>query len=196
MSGCLRIAFYVRETEVLGPHKRFALWVQGCEKNCAGCIAQSMKDPGGGETVEIPRLTDIILSVEGIEGITVSGGEPFLQARELCELIRAVRAERDFGVIVYTGYALSELSGVLLNEIDTLIDGEYRETLDDDKGYRGSSNQNIIHLTDRYKDCYDYGLGRKTEFFISGDKRMMVGIPSESAKKLWEKLQADDFEQQ
>jgi anaerobic ribonucleoside-triphosphate reductase activating protein len=149
-----------------------------------------MKDRRGGEAVEIPRLTDIILSVKGVEGITVSGGEPFLQAEGLSALIKAVREERDFGVIVYTGYALSELSGALLNETDTLIDGEYVESLDDDKGFRGSSNQNVVHLTERYGNCgyYDGNEGRKTEFFISGGKRVMVGVPSRSAKKLWRNL--------
>ena len=89
-----------KTTEVLGPYKRYAIWVQGCNKRCKGCIAPGAQPLSGGYSVSVEDLAADILSVSDIEGITISGGEPFLQQEALCELIALVRRKRDIGVIV------------------------------------------------------------------------------------------------
>lgn len=100
--------------------------------------------------------------VSDTEGITISGGEPFLQAEELATMIDGIKAKRDYGVIIYTGFLKEELdkkneNGVqrLLLHADILIDGHYIKELDDGKPYRGSSNQNIYLMTDRYKPVFN-----------------------------------------
>lgn len=169
-------------TEVLGPYKRCAFWVQGCDKRCKGCIAEDAWDSNGGQSVAVKDLADHIIYLNDIEGITISGGEPFLQQDALCELIECIKSQRNIGVIVYTGMLYSEIENTHLAELcDLIIDGEYIEELNDDKSLRGSSNQNIICITDRYRDVIDnyYGIqGRKIELLIGTENTQMIGIPS------------------
>ncbi|MBQ5825705.1 MAG: radical SAM protein, partial [Clostridia bacterium] len=119
-----------------------------------------------------------------VEGVTISGGEPFLQAEALAELIKKVRKIKDIGVIIYTGYLIEELSEVqgadkLLELTDLLIDGPYVSELDDGKSLRGSSNQRVIPLSERYNNCLEmYGADeRKLQVIEHLDKVNIVGIP-------------------
>ena len=176
-------------TQALGPEKRYALWVQGCNKRCKGCISPDAQPLDGGDWIAVSKLADEILAVPEIEGITISGGEPFLQQDSLCELIDSVRAKRNMGVIVYTGMLYAEVVDTpLAQRCDLIIDGEYIEELNDDRSLRGSSNQNVICITDRYREVVDsyYGQpGRKIEFIQNNRGFDMIGIPT---KKLYKKL--------
>ena len=194
----LRISWYSETTDLLGPYSRFALWVQGCCRYCEGCIALEMQDIHGGKCVKISSLAETVLMQKNTEGITISGGEPFYQADKLAVLIENIRSRRpDFGVIVYTGYTINELrmsgeKGVLglLNLCDILIDGPYKEELDDNCGFRGSSNQRVIPLTDRYlnnMEQYESLSGRKSSFVFSENRLQMIGIPSQTAKEILKK---------
>lgn len=175
-------------TSVLGPFMRYALWVQGCKKRCKGCISPDAQPLDGGYSVDVKALATAILGQSEIEGITISGGEPFLQQEALCHLIDAVRDVRDFGVIIYTGFTYEDIADTsLARRCDLIIDGEYIEELNDDRSLRGSSNQHVICLTDRYKDVINqyYGLqGRKVEFIPKEDGIQMVGIPSKNLSSI------------
>lgn len=171
----------VPSTEALGPGKRFAVWVQGCNKRCKGCIAPDAWDVNGGNEKDVADLANEIINTPDIEGITISGGEPFLQQETLCDLIKLVKAQRDLGVVVYTGVVYDEIAETELASLaDVIIDGEYVEELNDNKGLRGSSNQKAICLTDRYESTWKnyYGItGRKIEFNVADGSITMVGIP-------------------
>lgn len=184
----LRLYMIAPCSEVLGPSKRFVVWVQGCKRRCTGCIAKDSWALDGGELVEVDAVVQQILRQENIEGITISGGEPFLQQDALCELISKVREYKDIGVIIYTGMKYSEIENTTLaHSADLIIDGEYVEELNDNKSLRGSSNQNVICLTDRYKKLVTeyYGQpGRKIELIISDNETRMVGIPSRSISEM------------
>lgn len=198
--GFIKISWYVKSTDCLGPFLRYALWLQGCERRCKGCIAREMQPSDGGYDISIEKLSELIACENKNEGITISGGEPFYQADKICELIEKIKSVRnDFGVVIYTGYTIEELrsSGEyavnrLLDEYtDILIDGSYIEELDDNAGLRGSSNQRFIMLTERYRDkayMYESLSGRKNNFIISDDKFQMVGIPSAVSKEILKKL--------
>lgn len=193
----LMISHYVLKTKVLGPHERSALWVSGCCFDCAGCIAKEMNNQKATE-VDSHILAEIFAKEE-TEGITISGGEPFLQAKSLTELVCEIREERDYGVIVYTGFEYNDLlkSGNpdfmnFIAEIDILIDGKYEKDKDDGKPYRGSSNQMIRLLSERYKDKYDsYYMSenkRNIEINVEPDHIYMIGVPSEYGLKTWREL--------
>lgn len=177
-------------TEVLGPFRRYALWVQGCSKQCKGCISPEAQPIEGGTEIDVGDLAAEILSVPEIEGITISGGEPFLQQDVLVELVNQIKSKRDLGVIVYTGMLYAEIKDMpLAQRCDLIVDGEYIEELNDDMSLRGSSNQEIICLTDRYAAIADiyYGQpGRKVEFVISDNQISMVGIPTKSVARIIE----------
>ncbi len=145
------------------------------------------------------ELRDIFLNVIDSEGITISGGEPFLQAEELATMIDGIKAKRNYGVIIYTGFLKEELeknneNGVqrLLQHADILIDGHYIKELDDGKPYRGSSNQKIHLMTDRYKSVFDdYYSGtnkRNIEIDVEIDNVYMVGVPSKNGIEVWKQF--------
>jgi anaerobic ribonucleoside-triphosphate reductase activating protein len=135
---------------------------------------------------------DEVLAEDGLEGITISGGEPFAQAAALAVLAGRVKAA-GLGVIVYSGYTLGSLrrksqreDGVrdFLTYIDLLIDGSYVVTKDDGRSLRGSSNQRLHFLTRRYQEtAYEcYGLPqRHVELHHQDDGLMLVGIPGKKA---------------
>jgi anaerobic ribonucleoside-triphosphate reductase activating protein len=140
-----------------------------------------------GEVWDVRDIAKLILRDPETEGITISGGEPFLQAEALRELVGTVRSRRDYGVIIYTGFTFRELKehrdaawDGLLDCCDILVDGPYVEELNDEKSLRGSSNQTVVPLTGRYGKCLEmYGADRRSVEFISkkGGGTRMVGIP-------------------
>lgn len=194
----LLIGFRSRGCRVLGPGLRYVIWVQGCLFSCEGCIADDLRDPEGGFPVPVSALCKDIVETPEIEGITISGGEPFLQARELAYLVTRIRTERDLGVIVYSGFeyeVLKRLSeedeGVraFLSCIDLLIDGKYQKNRDPGYGLKGSDNQRTILLTDRYKDSlslyHDPGSIRKSELFVEDGRTIIAGVPAKDRAEKW-----------
>lgn len=177
-----------RSTKALGPYTRYAVWVQGCKKRCPGCIAPDAQPLDGGYVEDVECLVQDILSQPDIEGITISGGEPFLQQEALCELIDTLHSKRDLGVIVYTGMLYEEIAQTpLAKRCDLIVDGEYIEALNDDLSLRGSSNQRVICISSRYANIVKqhYGLpGRKMEFVIKNNRTSMIGIPSKKTAQM------------
>lgn len=167
---------------VLGPGKRFAVWTQGCNRRCPGCTAPEAWDMQSGEEISVDALA-MEIALSGADGLTISGGEPFLQPAALAGMIDLVRRRRDMGVIVYTGFTLEELrempeAQALLERIDLLIDGPYIRERDDGLSLRGSSNQRVIPITGRYlNDLGRYGQpGRPVETFRHGAVTHRAGV--------------------
>ena len=184
--GCVLRLHGVRDgVTKLGTGVRYAVWTQGCKKRCRGCMTPESRDMNGGYEMSASELARNIIS-SGREGVTISGGEPFLQARALASAIELVKKERDIGVIIYTGYTLEELRATgdsyvlrLLELCDMLVDGEYIDELNDGMNLRGSSNQRALALTERYaQSAAEYGT-KKAEFelFWGAEKISIVGIP-------------------
>ena len=195
----LRLYMHVPRTRTLGPGVRYAIWVQGCPFRCPGCLTPDALSSEGGHPVPLEALAEDILATDGIEGLTLSGGEPFAQAAPLAALIRLLRAHRDLGVIVYSGFRLEALrrkaaqsfnAGIaaLLRETDLLIDGLYVAALDDGRSLRGSANQRIHPLTDRYRAALDqYGQPRRAvEMHLVEDTLKMVGVPGPEMRARWQ----------
>lgn len=195
----LRLYAQVPRTRALGPFLRFALWVQGCPLRCPGCMTPDALSFDGGRLVPIESLAAEILAVDEIEGLTISGGEPFAQAAGLAALMGRLRGRRDLGLILYSGYRLRDLqrqarrdAGVadLLAEIDLLIDGPYRAARNDGAPLRGSANQELWPLTSRYLpnlQAYSPEQHREVELHVSIGERMLVGIPSARQLAWWRK---------
>lgn len=138
----LNIGAFCRQTKVLGPGNHFVIWVQGCMKRCVNCGSPSWLSMKTKDLILPSELAKLILDSEQIEGLTISGGEPMLQAQNLNKLLDIIYG-KNLGVICYTGYTLEELTAwndsdvnKFLSKIDLLIDGEYVEELNDNKGIR------------------------------------------------------------
>lgn len=156
----LNIAGFVDDTRVEGPGRRFALWVQGCLRRCAGCCNPGMFDFLPKTIVDASWVCDRIEAsrgTNGIEGVTFLGGEPMLQARGLFEIARFCR-DRSLSVMVFTGYTLEELeteglpfSADLLQNTDVLVDGAFDAARPErDRHWVGSENQRFHYLTEFY----------------------------------------------
>lgn len=188
-SHLLNIASLQPVTESLGPGKRFALWVQGCPFNCRNCVSPDWIPFKRATVASIRKVAKMIIDTVEIEGISISGGEPMMQAGRLAQLLEIVKKERpELNVIVFSGFRLEQLiweeARMLLGYTDVLIDGLYIEKLNDDKGLRGSSNQQVHFLTERlmkYKDTF-LEKGRSLEFHIKNDGVLMVGVPAKNFK--------------
>ena len=149
----LRLAGTVPESVVDGPGVRFALFVQGCPLRCPGCQNPHTHDPAGGEWVDTAELAALVLYRPWLDGLTLTGGEPFAQAAACLDLARRLRAAGR-SVWVFTGYVFEEIlrdgdpdQRELLASADVLVDGPYLEGRRDlGLAFRGSSNQRLIDV--------------------------------------------------
>lgn len=154
--GGIRIAGVIEESIVDGPGIRNVIFVQGCHHRCYKCHSPETIPYSGGKLQLIDDIAQRITQNKNIDGITISGGEPFLQAESVYNLIRKIKELRDANIWIYSGYTLDELLKIskhnsyiskILNICDTLVDGQYVDKLRSlDLPYIGSSNQRIIDL--------------------------------------------------
>ena len=193
----LRLAQVVPCTEAEGPGRRFALWFQGCPLRCPGCCNPEMLPFEGGTAVP---LADVLREIEaaraeGVEGITLLGGEPLAHAAGAAALAREVRA-RGLSVMVFSGYTLEEARELpdpavaeLLALTDILVDGPYlREQPEPRRRWIGSANQRIHFLSDRYQaDDPRWLLPNTLEIRLRGPELTINGFPARSAVGLWKR---------
>jgi len=79
----------------------------------------------------------------------------------------------------------------LIGLADIIIDGNYVKELDDGKPYRGSSNQRILLISDRYRECADeyYSAEKRAiEINVTEKNIYLVGVPSERGLTTWREL--------
>jgi len=185
----LNLAEFSPETTALGPGKRAVIWVQGCAQRCPGCIAPNYRPFIPANIIKVDDLAKRILENHEINGITISGGEPFHQAPGLTKLVDLLHAERpELTVISYSGFLLSQIksapfpgAAAYLSRLDVLIDGPYVRKLDNGRtGLRGSTNQVIHHLTQRIKHFDFENTIRQPEIHIHNHELVFIGVPSAS----------------
>jgi anaerobic ribonucleoside-triphosphate reductase activating protein len=185
MAKYLNIFDLCEGSKALGPGLRYVIWVQGCPFKCRGCTSPEGQNIKPNILVDIETIAQSIINNKSINGITISGGEPFLQASKLVDVLKTVKkARHDLTAIVYTGFELNNLDWIeaqnLLSLTDVVIDGAYIDTLNDNKGLRGSSNQIIHFLTDRmkqYRDVFENS-NRSIEIVVSNSYNKIIGVPN------------------
>lgn len=179
----------VRDT--LGPGARAMVWVQGCVHRCPGCMMPESWDPAGGSTIDPIALAEEYLAEDEVEGITVSGGEPFDQPEAVATLLSLIK-QHGRNTWVYTGYTIEELIARnepavdnLLSYCDVLVDGPFQEENGDILRFRGSANQRIIRLTDAIPaERINSGGKARVDMTIDSNGRLViVGIPSRGFMK-------------
>ena len=196
----LQVAHIVPATEAEGPGTRFALWFQGCPLRCPGCCNPEMLPFEGGAP---QRLADIIDAMrvalrDGIEGITLLGGEPFAHAAVASRLADAAH-DLDLSVMAFTGYLLEELTASadpavhrLLERIDILVDGPYvRELPETTRRWIGSSNQRVHFLGNRCSaDDPRWQAPNTLEVRLEAGVVTVNGFPATQAVGLWRRLRS------
>lgn len=181
----MNISHWLSDVTTLGPGQRLGLWVQGCKRKCKGCVSPELQS-GSGLNYPIETLIQVLnnqIVKNHLVGVTISGGEPFEQAKELFELCAALDSN---DILVYTGYTYEEIikrfgSEIKKSNIGVLITGPYIEELNDDLPLRGSSNQEMVFLNKTLESDYQLYLKshkREQQFFLFDGEIYMAGIPN------------------
>ena len=186
---------------VNGPGRRAVVWVQGCSKRCPGCSNPLTHSHRPHVLFAPKRLAECILTISGIEGLTITGGEPCEQAHAVGRLCRLVR-KKGLSVMLYTGWEYEDICRCdnqavrdMLNRIDILVDGAFVKCLEDrNLLWRGSSNQQIRFLTDRYSlDCLLWKNQLQVEGQLTPRSCLQVtGFPGKSDIKVLTERLADE----
>ncbi len=161
----LRVLDILQDTTVDGPGFRTSIYMAGCTHRCQGCHNPGSWDAGGGRPMSVDELLQIIIS-DPFANVTLSGGDPLLQASACAELCRRIKAETDKTIWCYTGYTWEALLHDsrpeiqdILHHIDVLVDGPFILSLrNTDLLFRGSSNQRLIDV------CASLEAGRVVEW--------------------------------
>lgn len=186
MAPMLNLAAWVPCTEMEGPGRRFAIWTQGCHLRCKQCCNQSYLPLVPREVVPALHLLPAILEArerEGIQGITLLGGEPLIQARGLAVLAQAVRAS-GMTVMMFTGYVLDSAAQALpdgahdlLAACDVVVDGPFVAARPErERNWVGSTNQRFHYFTAAYDASIEmdarYRNGIEVRFDTTGALRV------------------------
>lgn len=117
---------------VNGPGNRFVIWTQGCLFHCDGCFNQPTHSPIGGFNIDIAQLAEQINQTQNIRGITLTGGEPLLQIKQVSSLLNLIH--KDLDVLLFSGYTLEEINAntikkQILYQVDAALLGRYNKNL-------------------------------------------------------------------
>ncbi|MDV9115152.1 anaerobic ribonucleoside-triphosphate reductase activating protein [Lactiplantibacillus plantarum] len=151
------VADYKAFNFVDGEGVRCSLYLSGCPFHCPGCYNVAAQNFHYGQPYSQELEDQIIedLGQDYVQGLTLLGGEPFLNTQvgiRICERIRS-----EFGntkdIWSWSGYTWEELQQdsedklKMLSLIDILVDGRFlQDKMDLSLQFRGSSNQRIIDV--------------------------------------------------
>lgn len=139
-----------------GPGLRVVIWTQGCVHDCLDCHNPGTHDINGGLESDTEEVKKKIAELKLQKGITISGGEPFLQPQACAEIAEFAHL-RGMDVWCFTGFLFEDLikqgdSRNLLKHVDVLIDGPFilaQRSLE--LKFRGSKNQRLIDVKESLK---------------------------------------------
>jgi anaerobic ribonucleoside-triphosphate reductase activating protein len=153
----LNVHHFLSTSRANGPGMRAVLWLQGCQRQCPGCFNPETHDPLKGTLIPVPEVFQKIEKVEShIEGITVSGGEPLEQLKNLHRLLEMVRIRTNLTILVFSGFHLSEIKETpdgpaFLDCVDVLIAGPFDQNqITTDAPLMASKNQKVHFLSHQY----------------------------------------------
>jgi len=151
------VADYKPFSFVDGEGVRCALYVSGCTLKCPGCfnkVAQSFRY-GTPYSLALERQILRDLAHPSVQGLSLLGGEPFLNTETCVRVATSVRSE--FGATkdmwIWSGFTFEELVEggrerlELLRQCDVLIDGRFvLAERDLALRFRGSRNQRVLDV--------------------------------------------------
>lgn len=142
----MRIAGTLPSSLVNGEGIRFVVFLQGCMHHCLGCQNPDTWDPNGGQEVTPQDIADAFLRrAHLLDGITLSGGDPFFQQEACVELLKLLPANTN--VWIYTGFTYDKIKDTELAKMaNVIVDGPFIRGLRCEGRYYGSYNQRIIHV--------------------------------------------------
>ncbi|MGM9881937.1 MAG: anaerobic ribonucleoside-triphosphate reductase activating protein [Bacilli bacterium] len=143
-----------------GPGVRVSIFVQGCTFNCQNCFNPETHDFKGGKDFSDETIKTILdlCNYDYISGLSILGGEPLHPKNidEVTKLAKAFKEQfKDKSLWLWTGFLLDKdlKNKEILNYIDVLVDGQYKDELHDfNLKWCGSSNQRVIDVKKSLKN--------------------------------------------
>lgn len=177
----------------LGPGDRLAIWIRGCKKRCFNCANPELQLFNPNSEVSMTVIKEMISKIDKkIDGITITGGEPFCQAKDLFEIITFMLEITD-DILIFTGYSKKEIYDLnndyairCIEKATVVIYGEYVDELNDNHTpLIASSNQVIEFHNPKINNKYINYMnnGRIIENFYYNDNLISVGIHNSRRKK-------------
>ena len=153
----LNVAHLLLRSRANGPELRAVIWVQGCPILCPGCHNQEMLPFERRFLVRPEELIDkIVIASSAIEGITLTGGEPFAQPQAAALLLKTAKT-KGLTTMVYSGYSYRHLLESdeaayreMLSSTDILVAGPFIQSLWGKFRWKGSANQRVLFLSNAY----------------------------------------------
>lgn len=167
----INIHSVIPRSKINGPGDRMVIFFQGCSRGCPGCF-NPLTHTSAITNLYSPEDFFKLYPPDGIEGLTMSGGEPFQQAGGLRRLLEIAKKNHGLSTVVYTGFSYKELKSnsafqACFKFIDVLVDGMFVESKKEPALLaRGSTNQDFHFLTSRY---------RKEDFYMPGKMEVIIG---------------------
>ncbi len=129
----LRLSHIAYPMTSLGVGQRIGIWVAGCPMRCQHCITPELQALDAGKVIDVSILVKHLQTIAlPIDGISISGGEPFLQATALLDLVLQLRQQQaNWNILLFSGYTLNYITKniksatKILDQIDMLIDGPF-----------------------------------------------------------------------
>lgn len=116
-----------------------------------------------------------VAAAPGLDGVTFTGGEPFLQPRALAYLAWRVKAELGLTVQIFTGFDLAELKGraqrELLSFADVVVAGRYNPAL--------PNNGQKVHQFSQEKWLFN-NTDVEVEISADGGRVVVTGYPDDA----------------
>jgi len=132
MKEMIKLYHIIENSSTNGPGNRFVIWTQGCPLQCEGCFNQPTHKADDGFDVSIEALATQINQTMGIRGLTLTGGEPLFQAKEINLLLDLI--DKDLDILLFSGYTFDEIKAdnnkmKILQQIDAALLGRYNKNL-------------------------------------------------------------------
>ena len=145
----------IRRMDISNGHGiRVSIFMQGCTFNCKNCFNKETHDFNGGKefTDEVINKVIELAKPDYIVGLSILGGEPLHPKNiegttKLAKKFKSIYPDKN--IWVWSGFLFDKnLNNFeILNYIDVLVDGVYKDELHDFRlKYRGSSNQRVIDV--------------------------------------------------
>lgn len=182
----INIDSYLISNNTNGPGRRLVLWLQGCTLACKGCFNPHLWAHKPNKLLEVGDLSKYLIDKMrefDCEGITLSGGEPFQQAKASVKLIEKIKTH-NYSIVIYTGFSSRELRNSnnpsierLLELSDILIAGRYREIVTEARTWDENKDKELI-FKNKSKALNNFEPAN-VEFILSMDNLLVTGFPSE-----------------
>lgn len=158
-----------------GPGVRVSIFMQGCTFHCKNCFNPETHDFKGGREFTEETIEKVLelCNKEYIVGLSILGGEP-LHPKNIEGTTKLAKAfkERfpDKTLWVWSGFLFDRdlKDKEVLQYIDVLVDGQYKEDLHNPTlEWRGSSNQRVIDVQVSLKQNKIILLSKEKDLVIS-----------------------------